>query len=101
MTKSMYAFQTRNIRYIVGAQGLNPQQILNKVATTRYNVDGQGLRYDIFWRRRGKIQFIIDSQGLTLTTWTTKFTEIGGGIPISRGERERGKEAYYARELAS
>ena len=39
MTKSACAFQTRYIRY---------------------NVDGQGLRYDFFWQRRGKIQFTIN-----------------------------------------
>jgi hypothetical protein len=62
MMKSACAFQTRNIRYIVGAQGLNPQQKALQGCNIRYNVDGQGLRYDIFWKRRGKIQFIIDNQ---------------------------------------
>jgi hypothetical protein len=44
----------------------------------RYRLDGQGLRYDIFWRRRGKIQFIIDNQGLT-----TRGMAKGKGVVIS------------------
>jgi hypothetical protein len=62
MVKSICASGIRNIRYIVGAQGLNPQQKAQQGCNIRYSVDGQGLRYDFFWQRRGKIQFIIDNQ---------------------------------------
>jgi hypothetical protein len=48
MTKSVCAFEIRNIRYIVEAQGLNPQQNPQQGATIRYMVDGQGLRYGHF-----------------------------------------------------
>jgi hypothetical protein len=65
MMESVCASETRNIRYIVGAQGLNPQQNPQQGCNIRYIVDGQGLRYDFFCQRRGKIQFIIDNQGLT------------------------------------
>jgi hypothetical protein len=65
MTKSICASETRNIRYIVEAQGLNPQHNPQQGATTRYMVDSQALRYDIFWLPRDKIQFIVDSQAVT------------------------------------
>jgi hypothetical protein len=54
MTKSVCAFETRNIRYIVGAQGLNPQQKAQQGCNIRYSVDGQGLRYVFFWHRGDK-----------------------------------------------
>jgi hypothetical protein len=60
--KGVCAFETRNIRYIVGAQALNPQQKPQQGCNIRYIVDGQGLRYYISWRRKDKIQFIIDNQ---------------------------------------
>jgi hypothetical protein len=41
MMKSACAFETRNIRYIVGAQGLNPQQKALQGCNIRYSVDGQ------------------------------------------------------------
>jgi hypothetical protein len=62
MTKSVCAFETRNIRYIVDAQGFNPQQKALQGCNIRYIVDGQGLRYYISWQRKRKIQFIIDNQ---------------------------------------
>ena len=65
MVKSVCESETRNIRYIVDAQALNPQQKPQQGCNIRYIVDGQGLRYYISWHRKGKIQFIIDNQGLS------------------------------------
>jgi hypothetical protein len=41
LTKGVCAFKTRNIRYIIGAQGLNPQQKPLQGRNTRYNLDSQ------------------------------------------------------------
>ena len=54
MSKRVCASGIRNIRYIVGAQGLNPQQKAQQGCNIRYSVDGQGLRYVFFWHRGDK-----------------------------------------------
>jgi hypothetical protein len=41
MADNACSFEIRNIRYIVGAQGLNPQQKLQQGCNIRYSVDGQ------------------------------------------------------------
>jgi len=55
MTKSVCAFQTRYIRYIVDSQAFNPLHNPLQTRYMRYNVDGQGVRYDFFGNREAII----------------------------------------------
>jgi hypothetical protein len=48
MTKSVCAFQTRNIRYIVDGQAFKVQHFVQQTRNIRYSIDSQGLRHDHF-----------------------------------------------------